>query len=54
MKSGGSKAPVELLKQAGVDPLDDQIYEDAFKYFEELLNQFETIKKMLRESIMIL
>lgn len=45
LKSGGSKAPVELLKQAGVDPLDDQIYEDAFKYFEELLNQFETIKK---------
>lgn len=45
LKSGGSKAPVVLLKQAGVDPLDDQIYEDAFKYFEELLNQFETIKK---------
>lgn len=45
LKSGGSDAPVELLKKAGVDPLDDQIYEDAFNYFEELLNQFETIKK---------
>lgn len=45
LKSGGSMAPVELLKKAGVDPLDDQIYEDAFKYFENLLNQFESIKK---------
>lgn len=45
LKSGGSDAPVELLKKAGVDPLDDQIYEDAFSYFEDLLNQFETIKK---------
>lgn len=45
LKSGGSTSPVELLKLAGVDPLDDQIYEDAFKYFEDLLNQFEQIKK---------
>lgn len=44
LKSGGSAAPVDLLKKAGVDPLDDQIYEDAFNYFEDLLNQFETIK----------
>lgn len=45
LKSGGSMAPVDLLKKAGVDPLDDKIYEDAFNYFEELLNQFEAIKK---------
>lgn len=45
LKSGGSKAPVDLLKTAGVDPLDDQIYEDAFAYFESLLNQFEVLKK---------
>lgn len=45
LKSGGSMAPVDLLKKAGVDPLDDQIYDDAFNYFEELLNQFEAIKK---------
>ena len=38
-------APVDLLKKAGIDPLDDQIYEDAFNYFEDLLNQFEAIKK---------
>lgn len=45
LKSGGSMAPVDLLKKAGVDPLDDQIYDDAFNYFEELLNQFEAIKQ---------
>lgn len=46
LKSGGSKAPVDLLKTAGVDPLDDQIYEDAFAYFESLLNQFEALNKI--------
>lgn len=45
LKSGGSASPVDLLKKAGIDPLDDQIYEDAFNYFEDLLNQFEAIKK---------
>lgn len=45
LKSGGSDAPVNLLKKAGVDPLDDQIYQDAFAYFEDLLNQFTTIMK---------
>ncbi|MFQ8706048.1 MAG: oligoendopeptidase F [Thomasclavelia sp.] len=49
LKSGGSAAPVELLKKAGVDPLNDQIYEDAFSYFEDLLNQFETIKKTKKD-----
>ena len=36
LKSGGSASPVDLLKKAGVDPLDDQIYEDAFNYFEKI------------------
>ena len=44
-------APVDLLKKAGVDPLDDQIYADAFNYFENLLNQFETIKKTKKEKL---
>lgn len=43
LKSGGSTSPVELLKKAGVDPLDDKIYDDAFTYFEELLDKFEQI-----------
>lgn len=43
LQSGGSASPIELLKKAGVDPLDDSIYEDAFTYFEDLLEQFTTI-----------
>jgi oligoendopeptidase F len=43
LKSGGSKSPVDLLKSANVDPLDDSIYDDAFHYFEKILNQFEEL-----------
>ena len=43
LKSGGSKSPVELLRGAHVDPLEDSIYDDAFHYFEEILDQFEAI-----------
>ena len=41
LKSGGSMAPVDLLKIAKIDPLDDGIYNDAFSYFESLLQQFK-------------
>ena len=40
LQSGGSASPVELLKKAGVDPLDDSIYDDTFAYFNNLLEQF--------------
>ena len=43
LKSGGSKDPVDLLKDAMVDPLDDQLYDDAFHYFEKILNEFEDL-----------
>lgn len=45
LKSGGSKSPVDLLKSAHVDPLEDSIYDDAFHYFEKILNQFEELTK---------
>lgn len=45
LKSGGKESPVDLLSHAGVDPLDDAIYDDAFKYFEDLLNEFENLSK---------
>jgi len=45
LKSGGKESPVDLLTHAGVNPLDDAIYDDAFKYFEDLLNQFENLSK---------
>ena len=43
LKSGGSKDPVDLLKDALVNPLEDQLYDDAFHYFETILNEFENI-----------
>lgn len=43
LKSGGSKDPVDLLKDALVDPLEDCLYDDAFQYFDKLLTEFETL-----------
>lgn len=43
LKSGGSKDPVDLLKDAMVNPLEDQLYDDAFHYFEKILNEFEEL-----------
>ena len=43
LKSGGSKDPVDLLKDALVNPLENQLYDDAFHYFENILNQFEEL-----------
>lgn len=45
LKSGGKESPVDLLSHAGVNPLDDAIYDDAFHYFEDLLNEFEKLVK---------
>ncbi|WP_050638276.1 oligoendopeptidase F [Candidatus Stoquefichus sp. SB1] len=47
LKSGGSKDPVDLLKDALVDPLEDQLYDDAFHYFEKILNEFEDLTKAM-------
>lgn len=43
LSSGGSKSPIDLLKEANVNPLDDHIYDDAFHYFNKILDQFEEI-----------
>lgn len=43
LKSGGSKPPIQLLQDANVDPLEDKLYDDAFQYFEKLLDEFEAL-----------
>lgn len=43
LKSGGSKDPVDLLKDANVNPLEDQLYDDAFQYFEKILNELKEL-----------
>ncbi|MBN2546394.1 MAG: oligoendopeptidase F [Spirochaetes bacterium] len=39
LKSGSSKFPIDILKNAGVDMTTDKPVDDAINYFEELLNQ---------------
>lgn len=43
LKSGSIKAPVELLKGAGVDPLDEKLYKEAFEGFKKDLDEFKKI-----------
>lgn len=41
LKSGGSKYPVDLLSDAGVNPLDDSIYNQAFETFKNDVEEFK-------------
>lgn len=43
LSSGGSDGPVELLKIAGVNLLEDKPYERAFKVFEDALKEFKEL-----------
>lgn len=43
LKSGSSKSPVELLKTAGVNPLDEQLYQEAFENFKQDLENFKNL-----------
>ncbi|MHC0037692.1 oligoendopeptidase F [Pseudoneobacillus sp. C159] len=43
LKSGGTDAPIELLKIAGVDMASPKPIQDAMDVFAELLNEFETL-----------
>ncbi|MGL5979172.1 MAG: oligoendopeptidase F [Erysipelotrichaceae bacterium] len=44
---GGSCDPIKQLQDAGVDPCADEVYDDAFGFFLETLNEFEAIMKTL-------
>ena len=41
LKAGSTNSPVELLKMAGVDPLDENLYKEAFENFKEDLEEFK-------------
>ncbi|MEG1527296.1 MAG: oligoendopeptidase F [Erysipelotrichaceae bacterium] len=45
LKKGGSESPLEECIHGGVDPLSDQIYDDAFHFFNETLNQLKALQK---------
>lgn len=40
---GGSMAPLEELIEAGCDPRDQKVYDDAFTYFKEVLDEFKSL-----------
>ena len=46
LKLGCTKSPVDSLKTAGVDPLDEKLYEEAFNIFKEDL---EDLKKIINK-----
>ena len=43
LKSGSTMSPVELLRMAGVDPLDENLYKEAFENFKEDLEEFKSL-----------
>ena len=45
LKSGGSKYPVDLLKEAGIDVTTEKVFETAIEYFDELIDKFDELTK---------
>ena len=43
LKSGSSKSPVELLTDAGVNPLEEKLYQEAFENFKHDLEEFKSL-----------
>ncbi len=43
LKSGSSLSPVELLTKAGVNPLDENLYKEAFENFKNDLDEFKKL-----------
>lgn len=41
LSKGGSQSPIDELIEAGVDPRADQVYDDAFAFFKETLDEFK-------------
>lgn len=42
LKSGSTKSPVELLTMAGVNPLNENLYKEAFENFKKDLEEFKS------------
>lgn len=43
LTKGGSERPLDELIHAGVDPRDDEVYDDAFHFFEDSLNELKKL-----------
>ncbi len=45
LKLGNSDTPVNLLKKAGVNPLDKETYDYALNYYKKLIDEYEKLTK---------
>jgi len=41
-RAGGSKDPMDLFSECGIDPKDEAFHEDAFEYLGEIIDSFKT------------
>jgi len=49
LKLGCSKNPVDSLKVAGLDMTNSEVLDDAIKYMDELISEYESIKKIKKK-----
>lgn len=45
LTKGGSESPLDELIHAGCDPRQDNVYDDAFAFFKETLDEFQSLMK---------
>ena len=45
LKSGGKKYPIDLLKDAGIDVMNEEVFNSAIDYFNELIDEFIELTK---------
>lgn len=50
LTKGGSESPVDELKNAGVDPLKDEVYDNAFTFFKEIMDEFESLTEQKQKQ----
>lgn len=47
LKKGSSKWPIDLLKEAGIDLMDENFYKQAFSSLEKMIDKYEKIGKKI-------
>ena len=50
MENGESKKTMDLLYESGIDLLNDKVYDEAFKFFENILDDFVALSEKLQKN----
>ncbi len=50
MENGSSKKTLDLLNESGIDLLDDKVYDEAFAFFENTLNDFVALSEKIKKD----